>query len=244
MAATSTCVIFGTPSYSHSVSTEFFKSSIETEWLITAKGLARGYITHPGDQFIAKVRNKIVTEFLVNYPMATDLFFLDDDLGWPAQKVIDFLERPEDIVAGIYPKKQDSRDFPVELQADLKTGALIERDGLIRANGVPTGFMRIKRRVLESMSKQSGTFRDQSADGTWHEHFNIFRCGVVNEEFCGEDYLFCQSAIGLGFEIWVDPNITFTHRGNKKWTDRLSDHLDTFRVKGKVGAEAAAKADQ
>lgn len=234
------CVIFGTPSYSHSVSTEFFKSSIETEWLITAKGLARGYITHPGDQFIAKVRNKIVTEFLVNYPMATDLFFLDDDLGWPAQKVIDFLGRPEDIVAGIYPKKQDSRDFPVELQADLETGALIERDGLIRANGVPTGFMRIKRHVLETLAKHAGKFRDIAADGTEPEYYEIFRAGVGPDgRFWGEDWTFCQNAMAAGFEIWVDPNITFTHRGAKKWTDRLSDHLDTFRAKGKVGAETA-----
>lgn len=234
---TDTCVIFATPCYDHRVCYEFLKSSLETEWALNARGIARGYIGRGGDQFIAKVRNKIVTEFLKNYPMATHLFFLDDDIGWPPGKVIEFLDRPEDIIAGIYPKKQENRDFPVELEADAFSGSLVERDGLVKARGVPTGFMRIKRRVLEKMAEVSGTFREMDADGTWGEYYEIFRCGVMNGEFNGEDYIFCQNAMAMGFEIWVDPNIPFTHRGNKKWADNLSLHLDVFREKAKVASE-------
>lgn len=233
---TDTCVIFGTPSYDHRVCYEFYKSGLETEWALNARGIARGYIGRGGDQFIAKVRNKIATEFLQNYPMATHLFFLDDDIGWPALKVIEFLDRREDIVAGIYPKKQETRDFPVELEADSDTGSLIERDGLVKARAVPTGFMCIRRGVLEKLAEAAGTFREMDADGTWQTHYEIFRCGVMNGEFNGEDYIFCLNAQAAGFEIWVDPDIKFTHRGNKKWSDNLADHLEVFREKARMAA--------
>lgn len=234
---TNTCVVFATPCYDYRVCYEFLKSSLETEWALNARGIARGYIGRGGDQFIAKVRNKIVTEFLKNYPMATHLFFLDDDIGWPALKVVEFLDRPEDILAGIYPKKQETRDFPVELEADAETGALVERGGLIKARGVPTGFMRIKRHVLEKLAEAAGTFLEQDANGEWGEYYEIFRCGVLNGEFTGEDYLFCQNAMAVGFEIWVDPDIQFTHRGGKKWSDNLSLHLDTFRDKARLASQ-------
>lgn len=238
---TKVCVVFGTPCLSHSVVYEFFRSALETEWMLNAKGYARGYIARGGDQFIAKARNKIASEFLKNYPMATDLFFLDDDISWPPAKVIEFLERPEDIIAGIYPKKQEDRDFPVQLEADAINGTLIERNGLVKALGVPTGFMRIKRRVLETLAASAGTFKEMDADGIWYEHYEIFRCGVMNGEFHGEDYIFCQNAMAAGFEIWVDPNIDFTHRGTRKWKDNLSLHLDVFRQKAMLGREALNK---
>lgn len=234
---TSTCVIFGTPTYDHRVCYEFHRSALETEWALNAKGWARGYIGRGGDQFIAKARNKIATEFLQSYPMATHLFFIDDDVGWPAHKVIEFLSRPEDIIAGIYPKKQDDRDFPVELEADATTGELIEKDGLIKARAVPTGFMCIRRRVLEKLAEQAGIFREYEIGAGKREFYNIFRTGVMNEEFNGEDYLMCLNATALGFEIWVDPNIEFTHRGQRKWTDNLSLHLDVFREKARLAAQ-------
>lgn len=241
MTASKTVVLFATPSYDHRVSYEFFKSSIETEWALTAAGIAHGYIGRGGDQFIAKVRNKLTTEFLVQYPMGTDLFFIDDDVGWPAAKVIEFLNRPEDIVAGIYPKKQETLDFPVELEADKATGKLIERNGLIRATGVPTGFMRIKRHVLEELVKHCGQFHELDADGTKRYHYALFRTGISEDgEFNGEDWTFCQNARAAGFEIWVDPNIPFTHRGNKLWSANLADHLDVFRSKGEAAAQETA----
>lgn len=237
LPTTTVCVIFGTPCYDHRVCYEFLRSSLETEWALNARGWARGYIGRGGDQFIAKARNKIVSEFLQNYPMATHLFFLDDDISWPAKKAIEFLERDLDIIAGVYPKKQEQRDFPVELEADKTTGALVEVNGLVKARAVPTGFMCIKRRVLEALAEQSGIFRETEADGIQKEFYNIFRTGVMNEEFNGEDYLFCMNAQALGFDIWVDPDIEFTHRGNKKWSDTLALHLDVFREKGKVAAQ-------
>lgn len=235
-------VLFATPSLDHRVTLEYLRSWTETVWALTAKGIGMGRIDRGGDQFIAKARSKLATEFLLNYPMATDLFFLDDDISWPPAKIIEFLERPEDIVAGIYPKKQDKTDFPVELQANLTDGSLIENDGLLKAHGVPTGFLRIKRRVLEKLAESAPRFKEEEADGQIREFIGFFQSGIGPDGFWwGEDYTFCRNVTDSGFDIWVDPNILFWHRGNKAWSATLVDYLDKFREKGKMASELYAR---
>lgn len=239
------CCIFGTPSLDHRVTLDYLRSWTETIWLMSEKGIAAGRLDRGGDCFIAKARSKMASDFLRLYPMATDLFFLDDDIGWPAKKVVEFLERPEDIVAGIYPKKQDEVNFPVEIAGNLETGELIERDGLIQATAVPTGFLRIKRHVLETLAKSAPRFKEEEADHTIQEYTGFFQSGIGPDGWWfGEDYVFCLNARAAGFDIWVDPDIDFRHRGQKQWSDNLSNHLEQFRMKAKAARDLYRKSRQ
>lgn len=236
-------VVFATPCFSGTVAFEFMISTLHTAQALAAAGFNAGYIARIGDAYLSKVRNKLVTQFLYEYPNADCLFFLDDDISWPAHKVVEFINRPEDIVAGIYPKKGDELDFPVMLEFDGTTGQPVIKDGLWRAIGVPTGFLRIKRHVLEKMAAESGVFLDGEINGVANYH-NIFEMGMGPEGWWwGEDYAFCDKWRKMGGEIWVDPDIEFTHRGAKKWSNNLSQHLDVFRSKALAGAQAKREAD-
>ena len=221
-------MIFATPTLDHRVTLDFFRSSLETDWLLATHGVPHGYKQVGGDQFIAKARNRLVAEFLIEFPMATDLFFLDDDISWPAAKVLEFLNRPEDVVCGVYPKKTETLEFPVELES--QDGALIEHDGLYRAVGAPTGFMRIKRHVLESLASYARMYEEENKDGTKGKRWAIFEAGVNYDAgaFWGEDYVFCQKARARGFGIWVDPNIAFTHRGQRNWSGTLAPTIQSW----------------
>lgn len=233
-------VIFATPSYTHQVSLEYFRMTLEMFPLLSRANIGSGFSVVGGDQFIAKARNLLVAGFLAKED-ATDLFFLDDDVGASAEAVIKFLNRPEDVILGAYPKKQKERDFPVELAADMATGALIERDGLVKVLGGPTGFMRIRRHVIERLVRDCGTFVDNDSEGIERVSPNLFRTGVgTDRRFYGEDWQFCQDVQAAGFEVWCDPDIEFTHRGNNVWKDRLSLHLDTYREKGAAAAKRIA----
>lgn len=230
-------VVFATPALGASVCLEYKNSMMQTVMLLGQNGIPHGVLDRAGDAYLGKVRSKLATEFLESFPTAQNFFFLDDDIGWPAHKVIEFLKRPEPILAGIYPKKSDEVEFPVEMLFDLGTGGLIERDGLFRAGGIPTGFLRIKRAALEKLAAMSRRFRTMEPEGVrWY--YYIFETGVADDEwYWGEDYCMARKWLDTGGEIWVDPNIEFTHRGTKKWKNTLANHLDTYRERARTDAD-------
>lgn len=232
---TAPCVIFATPSLTHTVSLDFLRSWTNTVWALKDAGISHGRIDRGGDCFIDKVRNKLVQEFLDG--PGTDLFFLDDDLGWPAQKVMDFIARPEPILAGVYPKKMDTMDWPVALDADLGTGELITDQGLYLASFAGCGFIRIKREVLEKLVPLVPRFTDPEANGKTGDYPLLFKTGVdARGWYEGEDVSFFRLARANGYDLWVDPDIDFKHRGGKTWGGNLSHHLDTFREKARIAA--------
>lgn len=101
-------VVFATPSFLHGATMENKQSAIETEQLLWRHGISSVHRVVCGDQFIARARNRLTMDFFTEFPDATDIFWIDDDLGWPAEKVVEFLKRPENVVCGVYPKKEDN----------------------------------------------------------------------------------------------------------------------------------------
>jgi hypothetical protein len=237
-------VVLATPSFSHSVCLEYMKSALETCGLLMQSGISPRYSTRGGDQFIAKVRNKLVWQFMTDHPEADSIFFIDDDIGWPAQKVLEFIQRPEPILCGIYPKRQDDLDWPCALWSE--NGELCERDGLVRLVSGPAGFMRIRREVFEVMLAQRGDggqvpwFNDMEKGGEVKTWPGLFTAGVGPDGwYWGEDYAFCRNAGACGFEIWADPDIHFTHRGPKVFEGSMAGSLEAFRERAKVAFEAS-----
>lgn len=214
--------LFAVPTLSHSVTLEFFRSYCQTSALLKTAGITHSIITLAGDCYLAKARNRLAYRFLAEHPDTTDLFFLDDDIGWEPEAVLRLLEAPEDIVAGVYPQRQDKLNFPVEWHTE--NGMMLERDGRFRALAVPTGFLRIKRHVLEKMAAASQTYTEESVGGQILTIHEIFRMGASGGKWWGEDIEFCNRwTQEFGGEIWVDPDITFTHSGRKQWSGRLAD---------------------
>ncbi len=220
-------VVFATPTLDFRVSLEFLSSSIRTEWELAKAGFKSAYHGVGGDCFVDKARNRLVTDFLSQFPQADDFFFLDDDIGWPSGKVVEFLNRPQDIVCGVYPRKKDEPEFPVTLEVDESTQNPIQKDGLFKALLVPTGFMRIKRKALEKMVEGCRMYIEQNSDSTHSRHFELFRTGINDKDgrWWGEDSWMCDRAKEKGVEVWVDPNIEFTHRGTKKWLGNFAPAL-------------------
>lgn len=225
-----TYVVFSTPCLTHNVAMEFNLSSLRTQKLLLENGVAHEWSSRTGDPFIAKARSSAVCEFLKTD--ASDLFFLDDDIGWPCEAVLRFLQSDVPVIAGVYPHKLDELSFPCSLEAG--PDGLVERDGLVRAVLAPTGFMRIKRWVLETLYQTAPAYRELESDGVWHERRAIFVDGPGSDgNWWGEDYTFCNACHLAGIDIWIDPDIPFYHRGTKRYAARMSDSMEVFRTKAK-----------
>lgn len=216
--------VFAVPSVSHSVTVEFFHSYLASSQILMKAGITHELINVNGDCYLASARNRLVHKFLTEFPDATDLFFLDDDIGWTDPEAIGRLLLDEvDVVAGVYPKKQEKLEFPVVM--DESAGHLVQTpSGLFKALRVPTGFLRIKRHVIERMTTECPTYTQAMPDGSSATISEIFRMGAYGTDFWwGEDFDWCNRWRAMGGEIWVDPTIEFTHSGRKQWKARLWD---------------------
>lgn len=216
-------VLFATPCLSAKVDLDYFQSYIHTSVALGQKGIRHTVRMQAGIAFIDHARNVLCHHFLEDFPDATDLFFIDDDIGWTSDSVIRLLERDEDIVGGVYPLKQDQIGFPIELNADRETHKLIERDGLLQANFLPTGFMRLKRHAVEVMAADQPTYPHRRADGVTEHIKNVFHTGYYDGERWGEDVDFANRWRAKGGHMWVDPEITLSHLGRKRWTASFKD---------------------
>lgn len=225
-------VLFATPCLSHSIHLDHFASFVGTHDLLVAKGIPH-QVTHIGGMaFIDHARNILCHRFLHEFQHATDLFFLDDDIGWPPGAVLKMLEHDVDVVAGVYPLKQDGGGFPATLIADRETTQPIEYRGLIKASTVPAGFMRIRRAVIERMAEGVPTYPWHRSDGRTDRIANIFRTGYDEKsgERAGEDVEFCWRWADMGGEMWIDPDINFSHVGRKRYHGNFNDAIAAVRA--------------
>lgn len=219
-------VLFAIPSTDHRLHLNCVASLTNTMVVLSQQGIRHTWTAQGGITFIDHARNVLVHQFLTEYPGATDLFFIDDDVGWPAEAALRLLNHDVDMVAGVYPLKSDEGGFPVSILAHKDSHLPVEENGLIKADFVPTGFLRMRRNVLEVMGEDQPTYPWRRADGTTQHIKNVFHTGYLDGERWGEDVDFCNRWRAKGGDIWVDPDIHFTHVGRKVWTGHLGQSLE------------------
>lgn len=224
-------VLFATPCLTAEIKMDFLTSFLETSALLRGHGISHIIRFQAGIPFIDHARNVLCHTFLSEFPMATDLFFLDDDIGWNAQDVLRLLQYDVDMVGGVYPLKQDELGFPTAVMG--QNGHLVERDGLISAFHLPGGFLRIRRNVIEQMATDQPKYPHRRADGITDQIANIFHTGYneAEGERLGEDVDFCNRWREMGGELFLDPNIILSHNGRKRWTASYAEVVPLIRQK-------------
>lgn len=95
----------------------------------------------------------------------------------------------------------------------------IERN-LTKVRHLATGFMMIQRPVFEAMFKafpQTKYTDDVSfLEGTENNYaYALFDCGVEDDHYFSEDWMFCHRWTKMGGEIFVDVTINLDHTGNE-----------------------------
>ena len=87
---------------------------------------------------------------------------------------------------------------------------------------VPTGFLMIKRRVFEKLSKSKSLeyINDVPNYNKYTNNkiaYNFFQTGVINNKLLSEDYGFSLLCRNSGFEIYCDVTIDLKHIGHFKY---------------------------
>jgi hypothetical protein len=101
---------------------------------------------------------------------------------------------------------------------NYKDNAINIQQNLAEIKHLATGFMMIKRDVIEKMSKAfpSTKYTDDVHFLRPEENefaYALFDCGVEEGHYFSEDWLFCHRWTKMGGSIWMDVSINLTHTG-------------------------------
>lgn len=252
-------VLLATPAASHP-ECNHSKSMAATVETLSRAGIQFDFLQVQGSCHVDDVRNGIIRDFLKwERPASeaphcrhryTDLFFIDADMGWDAKGIIDLLMAPGDIVAGVYRHKNDIETYP--FVAGQFEGLGANEANLFEMEKAATGFMRIRRAVLERLAEveRAGGLRQTGSPRCWwpnpqdeeknpvHPVARIVERGWPREmgipvevhagnDYQSGDYVLCLKARAAGFGVFVDPDMKFSHAGSKVWVGHFGNHLRT-----------------
>jgi len=190
-----------------------FASVVEASVLLTAAGIGFDLAVEEGNCHVDDARNSLVRLFLQTD--CTDFVFIDADVGFEADDLVRLLRFDADVVGGVYPKKSDEEDYPVYVEPGTTLQA--RPDGLVEVHGLPTGFMRIRRHVLEKLVERAVKFTGSNGE----EYPVVFERVISGGRRWSGDYAFCQKWRKLGGKLYTDPLMRFSHSGPKTWRGSL-----------------------
>lgn len=205
-------LFIGTPTRGE-CSIHFARSLVETVTALVAGGATVQVRQSVMSCFVDMSRNTLVAEFLKTD--CTHLMMIDDDMGWNFDAVLKMLMHDVEFVAGVGPKKVDAGDqFCCHINVHADETPMV-RNGLISASHVGGAFMLLKRSAIERMIAANPEMICRAVD--LNHGYRFFETRYTENSFHSEDYLFCDRFIAAGGEIWIYPDVEFTHTGAKDY---------------------------
>jgi len=180
------------------------------------------------ESLITRARNTLVYHFLSSE--CTHLMFIDADIAFHAEDVLQMLNHDKDLIVGAYPhknliKKEGLSDqacfqYAVDLKKQTEHGIV---DGLVEIDYGATGFMMMKRSVITTMIDkypETKYISDMDVAGEFQKEFHaLFDCVIDPEKqrYLSEDYTFCKRWREIGGTLYLDINVNLTHIGTKMY---------------------------
>lgn len=215
--ATGQKVFLATPVYEKPAACYVFSIASSREALHQA-GIQTAYMLLSGNCHVDDARNRVVQEFLLSD--CTDLVFLDADVSWEPGQLVQLCQYDEDFVGGVYPFRRDDKRSTSKMPVLLVDGMTSDERGLMEVAGLPTGFMRIRRHVIEEMAKESGHY--WIASDRRRAVPVLFERTLVNGTRLGGDLSFCKKWILHGGRVYAAIYLRLGHSGSSVVTDSLA----------------------
>jgi hypothetical protein len=242
--------------YNHLCNTEHMMSLMRLLLLLKEAKIDVASICISFDSLVSRGRNAAAAFFLSD-PDATHMMFIDTDIEFDPNEVLRMLGVDKDVVAAYYPHKyinlsylgdaiqkgaQDPLRLATHVSAISETplpSGLQKAPALINVEYAPTGFMLIKRCVLEKLAglHPERNYKNDidgymSADQS--KFFDFFRVSVnpSNKKYESEDYGFCSLWRDAGGHVSVLTDVNLTHYGWYGYRGNLATQWE-FRSAGK-----------
>jgi hypothetical protein len=200
--------LVATPCYGGALFINYVTSVLRLRSALWQLGIEHDFYLYAGESLITRARNECVAHFMAGE--CTHLFWIDADIGFEPKDAVKLLTSGKPVVAGIYPKKSEKLQFPL----DMETIGIPDDAGLAEVNEAPTGFMCIERSVFEQLFA-AGVHRN--------EVFDTMRLG---DDYLSEDYAFCHRWRKVGGKVYADLGVSLSHQGTKLFTGNIMEAMN------------------
>lgn len=210
-------VYIGLPMYGGMCSEPTFTGLLRFAIIATKLKINFTMDTIYNESLIPRARNNLVAKFL-SCPTATHLLFIDVDLGFDAEAILQLLCNNQDIVGGLYPKKS----LPISYVVNTVKQPNNIGENMVEVSTLGTGFMMIKRHVIEKMIAAHPELKYKDDIGYNKDcesnMYALFDTAIdPNQHYLSEDWTFCYRWIQMGGHIYADTSIKLDHTGFYKF---------------------------
>lgn len=237
-------IYLAVPCYGCLMMNTFASSIIALQALCAQRGI-QIYMDFVGNEsLIERARNILVKRFLQTEGF-THFMFIDADIGFNPESVIRLLEFDKDVTSAVYPKKSinwehvkqkitaGSQEDIHQMGLDFNINLISNQppvNGFVKVLDVATGFLMMKRGVLERMYKhyEKELFAVNDIMGqNVNDYIAIFACMIDPEtkRFLSEDYAFCRRYQQMGGDIWADITTPLSHTGTHVFSGNINERF-------------------
>ena len=242
-------LVIMTPCYGGVCHVDFTICLIETMSLLSKYGIKTTFEVCRNDSLVSRARNGLIAKamsrnpthlFFIDSDIAWNPFDVlklivsDKELVggiYPKKKYKldifkdkDILKKyDENLNKSVLKNMLNQNDFPeckmVDYNFITESSRINIINNLIELKHLPTGFMMIKRCVIdELMDKYKETKYNDDTGLLFDEEqkyaYALFDCGVENEQYMSEDWTFCNRYKKIGGNIYADITIDLIHIGS------------------------------
>ena len=238
-------LFLSTPCYGGLTLEAYAGSILMLHRLMEEKGHLLYYDTMENESLIPRARNVSISKFM-EMKEYTHFMFIDADVHFEAQAVINLLECPHEVSCAVYPKKcvmwdqaKTAVDKEDDRPMDLVSSSLVVNFGqkkievennFIEVLDAPTGFLMMKRSCLERMYEyyeDTLTCVNDHHSSMGSTYVAIFDCMIDpdSRRYLSEDYAFCRRWQKMGGKIYADVRTTLGHVGNLTFAGSMKERL-------------------
>jgi hypothetical protein len=221
-------VLIATPAHDGRLDVWYTTSLVNTIRIAQANGIFIHPVFMSYDALVQRARNDLIRLAVDgNYD---DLIFIDSDMEWNPEWIMSMLESEEDVIGGTTRKKTDTAEVYVVKASDLT----VHDNGLIKAEGLGTGFVRLSRKAFVALWDNSPAYQNEG-----RECRMVCDVQIVDGQLYSEDTILFRKLSDLGFDIWLDPKMTCNHLGTKKFCGNFEAYLAALEFNKEFDKEEA-----
>lgn len=241
-------IFIATPCYGGQIGEPYFRSMMRLAILCNKYDIKYTISTLANESLITRGRNTLVSFFMENKD-ATHLFFIDADIEFQPEDLLRQVAYDKPVVVGAYPKKAINWDSIISAarNPDLdensqtieghssnyvvnfdflkdengnRTPQVQIVDNLVRLKDAGTGFMCIKKEVIQQMMDAHPELKyvnDINVDSKFEPFMYALFDTMIDPEsrrYLSEDYMFCRLWQNMGGDVYLDPRTALNHVGH------------------------------